>query len=456
MKISNKIYVKSTEPYYKEILKYCKENLVLNNPEYVKKERMGFWVGNTPKKLTYFEINQDTLILPFGLIDFLKKHRYVKDYTLDTHEGKDYNWNYDLKLYDYQDDCSKRVVKAKHGIFISPAGSGKTQIFVDIILKLKKKALIIVHTNDLLKQAKDRIEGLTDIKVGVIAAGKIKIQDITVATVQTLSKMDLQEYAYEWGTVVVDEVHRCMHNVAKITMFGKVMSTLKALNKIGCTATFHRADGMQEAIKFLFGDIIHEVTKDKVADKTIKAKVVKRDTKFILEPYADCIDSDGTLNFTKFISELCEDEERNRMIAEDIKSNKGKSCIVLSQRLGQLEQIKEMVGEGVMIHGKMTTKKGKLEREKAIQDMREGKQKILYASYNLAKEGLDVPRLNRLFLASPAKDKAVIIQSVGRIERKCLKEEPVAYDYVDNLGITLGMWKKRRAIYNKNNNEVMG
>ena len=53
--------------------------------------------------------------------------------------------------------------------------------------------------------------------------------------------------------------------------------------------------------------------------------------------------------------------------------------------------------------------------------MRSGKyekEKVLFATYGLAKEGLDIPRLDRLILASPHRDKATIIQSLGRIERK--------------------------------------
>ena len=40
-----------------------------------------------------------------------------------------------------------------------------------------------------------------------------------------------------------------------------------------------------------------------------------------------------------------------------------------------------------MIDGGMTSKKGKAEREAAIEDMRTGRKKILFASFGLAKEG---------------------------------------------------------------------
>ena len=57
-----------------------------------------------------------------------------------------------------------------------------------------------------------------------------------------------------------------------------------------------------------------------------------------------------------------------------------------------------------MIDGKMTSKKRKAEREQAIEDMRTGKKRYLFATYSLAKEGLDIPRLDRLYLTTPQKD----------------------------------------------------
>ena len=52
----------------------------------------------------------------------------------------------------------------------------------------------------------------------------------------------------------------------------------------------------------------------------------------------------------------------------------------------------ELKDRAVMISGKMTTKKGKLEREQAIEDMRTGKKKYLFATYSLAAEGMDGQR----------------------------------------------------------------
>ena len=112
----------------------------------------------------------------------------------------------------------------------------------------------------------------------------------------------------------------------------------------------------------------------------------------------------------------------------------------------------EKLGYGNVIDGK--TKKDI--RENAIQEVRDGKEKVLFATYGLAKEGLDIPRLDRLILASPHKDKATIIQSIGRIERKFKgKENPICYDLVDPIVYFQKIYKTRCSYYRKNNNKIL-
>ena len=134
---------------------------------------------------------------------------------------------------------------------------------------------------------------------------------------------------------------------------------------------------------------------------------------------------------------LTENDDRNRHIVAELIENSGHSNLILSSRIEHLETLMSMLPAGlqevsVLITGKMTTKAGKAQRQQAIEDMRTGRKGYLFATYSLAKEGLDIPRLDRLYLATPQKDYAVVVQSIGRIARTFEgKSLPVAYDYVD-------------------------
>ena len=158
----------------------------------------------------------------------------------------------------------------------------------------------------------------------------------------------------------------------------------------------------------------------------------------------------------KLIEHLTTDAMRNFLIASHIVDNRGHSCLILSERLAQLQEIMEIMPVDLLdqcayIDGRMQSKKAKAEREQAIEDMRTGKKKYLFASYSLAKEGLDIPRLDRLFLASPAKYSAIITQAVGRVRRAAEgKETPIVYDFVDrDIGYCERAYKERCRSYRK-------
>ena len=82
--------------------------------------------------------------------------------------------------------------------------------------------------------------------------------------------------------------------------------------------------------------------------------------------------------------------------------------------------------------------------------MKTGKMRYLFASFNLAKEGLDIPLLDRLYLTTPKKDYAVVTQSIGRIARVADgKKDAVCYDYVDDIQFCENQWKRRKTTYRK-------
>lgn len=441
-----------------EMQMWCKKNLVLPNPEYSKKSRMGFWLGNTPKTLSLYEQRGNNLVLPFGTLRSLPESaRKNAVFLSDFQAAEEVSYGgVDIPLYDYQKAAVDAVAACQYGILQSPAGSGKTQMGIALVKRFGRKALWLTHTLDLLRQSKERAELYMDKRViGTITEGKVSIgSGITFATIQTTCKLDLSQYKNLWDTIIVDECHRCSGTPTAMTQFYKVLNSLAARHKIGLSATVHRSDGMIEATYALLGHVVYTVPDEAVGDKIMKVGILPVSTG--VEISRECLNTDGTLNYSKLITYLTEQLYREEVIVNTIKLNAGKSCLILSDRLSHLEHLMSwlpahMKQDAVMVSGKMTTKKGKTEREKAIEDMRTGKKKYLFATYSLAKEGLDIPCLERLFLTTPQKDYAVVTQSIGRIARVCEgKSDPIAYDFVDNIGYLVKSYKKRCTTYRKN------
>lgn len=462
MKVSNQIVISPSEPAYNIVLGYAKANLTIPNPEYAKKARMGFWIGNTPKTINLYQMVGNDLVLPYGTLrEVLKVCPYIKVENCFV-ESTHIDYNCSVPLYDYQLKATDEMIKGFYGILQSKAGSGKTQIGISLISKLQRKALWLTTTKDLLNQSKERAELYMDKSlIGTITEGKVNIgRGVTFATIQTMCKLDLAQYKDMWDVIVVDECHRVCSSPTQVTMFGKVLGSLSARHKYGLSATVHRADGMIQATFALLGEIVYSVPDEAVADRVMRVGIKPIGTNTTATH--DCLNTDGTLNYTRLISYLCNNEERNHLISSYIVAESEHPCLILSDRLEHLEALMatlpaKMREKAVMISGKMTTKKSKEERGQALENMRTGAKKYLFATYSLAKEGLDIPCLERLFLTTPQKDFAVITQSIGRVARTFEgKADPIVYDFVDDIGYLVKSYKKRCTTYKKNDCYFVG
>ena len=438
----------------KELMTWCKKNLVIANPEYAKKARMNLWLGNTPKMLYLYEIRGDTLVLPFGVLRSLPKS--ITDKALFVSEFAtpiEVDYGISVPLYDYQEEAVNAMIAAKYGILQSAAGSGKTQMGIALAVKLKRRTLWLCHTLDLIRQSKERAElYMSEDLIGTITEGKVSLgKGITFATIQTMCKLDLPQYRDYWDCIITDEVHRVSGSPTAVTQYQMVLNSLSARHKYGLSATVHRADGMIQATYALVGKVAYQVPDEAVADKIMKVGIYPVGTG--IEISREALNTDGTLNYTKLITYLAGNRTRNELIASCIER---RPSLILSDRLNHLEELmsllpEDMQKDAVMVSGKMTSKAGKAKREQAISDMRSGRKKYLFATYSLAKEGLDIPCLERLYMATPQKDYAIVTQSIGRIARTFEgKADPIAYDFVDNIGYLVKSYKKRCSTYRKN------
>jgi superfamily II DNA or RNA helicase len=360
-----------------------------------------------------------------------------------------------IPLYDYQVEATTEMLKHHNGILQAPAGSGKTQMGLSLIATLGKRALWITHTKDLLNQSKERAERYWPSEVlGTITEGKVDIgSHVTFATVQTMSHMNLSQYSKYWDVIITDECHRVAGSPTAVTMFSKVLNSLQAQFKYGLSATVHRADGLIRCTFALVGPVQVTVPKSAVQKTVMPVTVRPRSTGVTLS--RDCIGPDGMIIYQKLIKSLVDNENRNEMIVSDICQEWGHSCLVLSDRVGHLKHLRSMLprhiwADSAIIDGSMVSKVQKEIREESIEQMRTGKLKVLFATYALAREGLDIPRLDRLFMVTPQKDYAVITQSIGRIARRFDgKDTAIAYDYVDSIQSLVKAYKRRCTTYRK-------
>jgi superfamily II DNA or RNA helicase len=453
MIISNKLIISPSDSCYKEAEEYCKEELTFANPKYEQTKRMGFWAGNIPKQIRMYSTDSGNLILPFGCYKRFLASMQEYPFETDFAQNEPNKMQGKINLYDYQETAVRKLYMARNGILIAPTGAGKTMCGLALIKMLGKKALWLTHTKDLLNQSKERCEAFYTGEFGTITEGKVNIgRDVTFATVQTMAKQDLSLYKYSWDVVIVDEVQRVCATPNSTALFETVLNNLAARHKYGLTASLSRADRLQKCAEYLIGSIIYEIPREAVADKIVNAKVeaIKLNT----PESEDYLGTDGMLNYTKLLEYLCKNVPRTNEIASILNSNSEHYNLILSDRTEHLRSIMSRVERQdlcCMIDASMVSKKAKQLRQDYLEMMRTGEKRYLFATYGLAKEGLDIPRLDRLYLTTPHKDKSTILQSVGRIRRKCEgKGEPIVYDFVDdNIEYCVKAHKTRRTTYKK-------
>lgn len=429
------------------INRYCEEELTLANPDYIIASKLGHYVGKMEKSIRLYVKNGNKLILPFGCLEDIWQPRLIKgaEYETRFHEFRGNQMKGEIKLYDYQERALKRLYDGKNGILEAPCGSGKTQIGLALIKKVCGKALWLTHTSKLLKQSKERAEAYFEGDFGMITEGEVHIgRDITFATVQTMRTLDTSVYENEFDIIIVDECHHCVGTPTKVMQFYKILTNCNARRKYGLSATLSRGDNLMRSVYSIIGKKLHTITEREVGSKIIKAKHIKVDIGLDYN-MRDYCDSDGTINYTKLITLLSDNEERNDIICEKIMNlySLGKKQLVLCHRISQIKTLTEKISRFCKVNsitGRVSQKDRDYDGD------------VIVATYALAKEGLDIPTLDVVHFATPQKDKAIVKQSAGRVERNVEgKEQPLVMDYVDiNIDYCNMCYRKRLNILKKN------
>lgn len=388
MKITVNSVISISEPT-KEVENFIKSELEIKNPEIQKKLAMGFWTGNIPKTLKAYSKKGWDYIIPLGEINNIwNLHPHLDDYIIDFgyHEQLDFPES-NIKLYDYQEKAVEYMQKQGRGILQSKCGSGKSIMALELIKRIGYKALIICEKKEIQDQFKTYLErnyGMKRGDYGLIKEGNVEIGNfVTIALRQTLARIDLTQYKYEWGTIVVDEAQNVGGSVTKCTQYSKILNNLASKYRYGVSATGYRVDGLTRFMYSLLNTVKYEIPEEAISDKIIKAAIKPIYTNYQIG--RDSLRYDGVINYSVLPTNLATDDSRNKLIADLLHQEKDNYCLILSDRLEGLELLHKEIG-GLFINGQMTSKKAKQEREEAIEKMRNKQEHYLFASFSLARE----------------------------------------------------------------------
>jgi superfamily II DNA or RNA helicase len=437
VRIDSKIRISNTSSDIRSILI---NDLTIKNPQYSKMKALNLSTWNIPREIKLYELEGGEMVIPRGYLQEVMRHLSTHDFYLEDRRltVDPVNFNSGIKLRDYQRQAVDKILKHKSGVIVKPCGSGKTTTALEAIAEIGQPALWITHTKDLLNQSKNQAKKLLNLKdneVGVINAGEFKVgSHITFATVQTLARRDLAEIAGKFGVVVIDECHKVFKNHTSTAQFYSVISQFPARYRIGLTASEYRSDGLISTMFTTIGPKIFEVTQEDLikSGNVITPTVEFVNTSLTYEKEED----EDMMRFSRLLKEAAHDEERNGIILEKLyEATSNDYCLVLGDSLEHLSLLNESLKRNsslntAFINGSTEKKK----RQSILEDMKKAKINVLFATYQLAKEGLDIPILNKLYLVTPKRDRVVIQQSVGRIMRICEgKSEARVYDFYDYL-----------------------
>jgi len=360
-------------------------------------------------------------------------------------KGLSINIEFKGELFQYQnviiDKYITHVGESGGGLLDVEPGKGKTVMALNIISKLKKKTLVIVHKTFLMNQWIERIQMfLPGAKIGRIQGDIIDIEnkDIVLGMLQSLSGKEYDPTLWDsFGLCVFDECH---HLSAEV--FSNIMINIVCNYNLGLSGTMKRKDGLSKVFEYFIGPIVHKEKTDVTTEVLIKSiKVTFNEFDKVKTDFR------GNPMYSTMINVL-DCEERNRFITEvvknELKINPNQQIMILSNTKNLITNLYENIKEfeesiGYYVGG---MKEEKLKESET--------KKIIVATYAMASEGLDIKTLTTLIMATPKSD---VCQSIGRILRS-KHATPLVIDIIDTHDVFNSQYKKRCVYYKSKNFRV--
>jgi superfamily II DNA or RNA helicase len=445
----------------KDVFEEVRKRLTYENPVYqqallFRKKGM---LRQIPKTLRSYEYDSEEkeILLPRGVLlefmDYIGRLGIAFNIVDRRQKEKIEVPDEVVKLRSYQEKLLNdgTLYPGPSYILQSPPGTGKTLAGLELARREGRKTLWIAHKKFLVKQVIDAATDTEEVpvlclpkkEIGIMGAGTGKItigKFLTVASIQTISRRakELSQYKYEFGTIIIDEVH---HAPASTWKSGAHLFSPQLT--VGLTATSYRTDGLTTMLFDCVGPVVA------IADKDL----LKAEGVIIVPTYCNLYTNlrySGT-SFSDIVSKLIADQRRNQILfnitTEILHQNDANVVLVLSGRVAHVDTLTEMFHNQGYNPIKFVGPQSDLERNIGMERLASRERpRLLTATFDLLSEGFNYKPISHIVYGTPFKNEIRVEQSVGRAQRvEPLKLEAWIIDLNDDNRMLYKQANFRRA-----------
>ncbi len=351
-----------------------------------------------------------------------------------------------LALRPYQREAISAVVAARKSglrrlLVCLPTGAGKTVIFSQLARLAKKSVLVLAHREELLAQAREKIErAMEGQAVVAIEQGQKRAPadaKVLVCSIRSLHAERLEQVlaGRDLGLIIYDECH---HAAAEDNL--RVLRRLGAFDAdwtgtlLGFTATTSRGDG--KGLDSIFERIVYTKTLPDLIDAGYLVKL--RGYRIATSADLTSLSREGLDFRDEEIEEAVDIEERNALVARSIQELARDRrtiafCVTVNHARNLCKALNALGVSAGIVYGAMPADA----RARALSDFREGRTQAL-TNVGVLTEGFDDPGVSCIAMARPTRSEGLYAQCVGRGTRLFEgKTDCLILDFVDLSGLDL-------------------
>ena len=335
-----------------------------------------------------------------------------------------------MKLRPYQQDSHDAVFKEWEDVVstlvVAPTGTGKTVLFAAIINTLQpKRAMVVAHREELIWQAREKIEAFTGLHCEIEMAdlqaenSLFHSSPVVISTVQTQnSSMGMRKRMsrfdpMDFGALIIDECHRgTADTYQNLINYYRKNPDLRIL---GVTATPDRQD--EQALGQIFDSVAHDY---EILDAIHDGWLVPIEQQFV---HVSGLDFSrvrtvaGDLNGADLAAVMEAEANLQGVAGASMEIIGDKRTLVFTASVNQAEMLCNIFNRHRHgMAGWVCGKTNKDDRRSLLSQFSDGTTQVV-VNCGVLTEGYDNPWVECIVMARPTKSRSLYAQMAGRSTR---------------------------------------